>query len=118
FFRTALGEGASDLNRMKLPAGAGVVGWVALHKQPLIVNDPPHDARHDMYVAEKIGVPARNILAVPLLHGSVEDNLALDAFELVNKRDPHGFDDSDQKLLTLIAGQASKAIMIARAREE
>jgi signal transduction histidine kinase/putative methionine-R-sulfoxide reductase with GAF domain len=118
FFRTAMGEGASDLQRMKLPAGAGVVGWVALHKQALIVNDPAHDARHDMYVAEKIGVPARNIVAVPLLHGGVEDDLALGAFELVNKRAQHGFDDSDQKLLTLIAGQASKAIMIARAREE
>jgi signal transduction histidine kinase len=118
FFRTALGHGASELNRMKLPAGAGVVGWVALHKQALIVNDPGHDARHDMFVAEKIGVPARNILAVPLVHGSVEDELALGAFELVNKRDPHGFDDGDLKLLTLIAGQASKAIMIARAREE
>jgi signal transduction histidine kinase len=114
----ALGAGADGLSRMKLPAGAGVVGWVALHKQPLIVNDPTHDARHDLYVAEKVGVPARNLLAVPLLHGSVEDDLALGAFELINKRSPHGFDAGDLKLLTLIAGQASKAIMIARAREE
>ena len=118
FFRTAMGEGAASLSRMKLPAGAGVVGWVALHKKPLIVNDPTHDARHDMYVAEKVGVPARNLLAVPLLHGSVENDLALGAFELINKRDPHGFDAGDLKLLTLIAGQASKAIMIARSREE
>ncbi len=119
FFRTTPpARGAAALNRMKLPPGVGVVGWVALHKAPLIVNDPGHDARHDMFVAEKIGIPARNILAVPLLHGSVDDDMALGAFELVNKRDPHGFDDSDLKLLTLIAGQASKAIMIARVRAE
>jgi signal transduction histidine kinase len=122
FFRTAMGAGARELSRMKLPAGAGVVGWVALRKQPLIVNDPAHDARHDTSVAEKIGVPARNILAVPLVAsqygGGDEDDLALGAFELVNKRGNHGFDEGDQKLLTLIAGQASKAIMIARAREE
>jgi signal transduction histidine kinase/putative methionine-R-sulfoxide reductase with GAF domain len=122
FFRTALGKGASELSRMKLPAGAGVVGWVALRKQALIVNDPTHDARHDMYVAEKIGVPARNIVAVPLIGsqygGDAEDDPALGAIEIINKRANHGFDDGDLKLLTLIAGQASKAIMIARAREE
>jgi signal transduction histidine kinase/putative methionine-R-sulfoxide reductase with GAF domain len=118
FFRTALGDGAAALARLKLPPGVGVVGWVALHKQPLMVNDPVHDARHDLYIAEKVGVPARNILAVPLLHGSVEDDLALGAFEVLNKRGDAGFDDSDLKLLTLIAGQASKAIMIARARED
>jgi signal transduction histidine kinase len=120
FFRSARGaQGSTEvLSRLKLPAGAGVVGWVALHREPLIVNDPAHDARHDLYIAEKVGVPARNILAVPLLHAGVEDHQALGAFEVLNKRNATGFDDGDLKLLTLIAGQASKAIMIARAREE
>ena len=67
FFRTAQGPGAEGLQRLKLPAGEGIVGWVALHHEPLIVNDPEHDARHDLFIAEKIGVPARSILAVPLL---------------------------------------------------
>jgi signal transduction histidine kinase len=118
FFRTAMGEGASDLQRMKLPAGAGVVGWVALHKQPLMVNDPEHDARHDLYIAEKIGVPARNILAVPLVHAGSDDDRALGAFEVLNKRGRRRFEESDLKLLTLIAGQAAKAIVLARNREE
>jgi signal transduction histidine kinase/putative methionine-R-sulfoxide reductase with GAF domain len=128
FFRTALGTGADDLHRLKLPPGTGIVGWVAQHKLPLMVNDPEHDARHDLYIAEKIGVPARSILAVPLLHASAEDDQALGAVEVLNKR-VHlsasvdgklsaAFDESDLKLLTLIAGQAAKAIMIARSREE
>jgi signal transduction histidine kinase/putative methionine-R-sulfoxide reductase with GAF domain len=122
FFRTTSGENSEALHRLKLPAGAGVVGWVALYKKPLIVNDPAHDARHDHSIADKIGVPARNIIAVPLLHAGAEDNQSLGAFELLNKRPrgglSPGFDESDLKVLTLIAGQASKAIMIARAREE
>jgi signal transduction histidine kinase len=123
FFRTAQGQRAESLQRVKLPAGEGIVGWVALHKEPLLVNDPAHDARHDMFIAEKIGVPARSILAVPLLasrSSDDEDPPSLGAIELVNKRgkDGAGFDDGDLRLLTLIAGQVSRAIIIARNREE
>jgi signal transduction histidine kinase len=118
FFRSALGEGSESLRRVKIPAGVGIVGWVSLHKQPLVVNDPAHDARHDLLIAEKIGVPARNILAVPLQHASSDDHHALGAFEVLNKRGGRRFDDGDLKLLTLIAGQAAKAIVLARSREE
>jgi signal transduction histidine kinase len=118
FFRSARGAGSESLHRMKLPPGAGVVGWVSLHKQPLLVNDPGHDARHDLFVAEKIGVPARNILAVPLLSPTDQDERALGAVEVLNKRGAAGFDAEDLKLLTLIAGQAAKAIALARGRDE
>jgi signal transduction histidine kinase len=117
FFRTSQGAGAEQLRRLKIPAGVGVVGWVALHKQPLNVRDPGHDARHDLFIAEKIGVPAKSILAVPLLHASTDEH-ALGAFEVLNKRSGRPFDESDQKLLTLIAGQASKAILLQRNRED
>jgi signal transduction histidine kinase/putative methionine-R-sulfoxide reductase with GAF domain len=118
FFRNTAGAHADTLRRANLPAGVGVVGWVSLHKQALMVNDPEHDARHDRFVAEKIGVPARNILAVPLLHGALDEDRALGAFEVLNRRGAEGFSDGDLKLLTLIAGQASKAIALARGREE
>lgn len=123
FFRNAQGRGAESLQRLKLPAGEGIVGWVALHKEPLLVNDPAHDARHDLFIAEKIGVPARSILAVPLLaprQADDEEPQTLGAIELVNKRTSTGagFEESDLRLLTLIAGQVSRAITIARNREE
>jgi signal transduction histidine kinase len=122
FFRTAQGQGADSLKRLKLPAGEGIVGWVALHRAPLLVNDPVHDARHDLFIAEKIGVPARNILAVPLLPPYApgdDEPTSLGAIELVNKSGGlAGFEDGDLRLLTLIAGQVSRAITIARNREE
>jgi len=117
FFRSARGEGAEHLVKMKIPAGIGIVGWVALHKKSLLVNKPEHDARHDLFIAEKIGVPARNILAVPLLHVGSDDGEALGAFEVLNKVGGP-FSDEDLKLLMLIAGQASKAIVLARNRAE
>jgi signal transduction histidine kinase/putative methionine-R-sulfoxide reductase with GAF domain len=118
FFRSARGPNADALYRVRLPPGEGLAGWAALHKQPVIANDPAHDARHDAFLGEKIGVPARNILAVPLLSAYGGDEPSLGALELLNRRGTRGFTDGDVKLLTLIAGQASKAILIARNREE
>ena len=118
FFRSAQGVGSESLRRIKLPAGAGIAGWVALHKQPARVEDPQNDARHDLFISEKLGVPARSIMAVPLVHAQSGDGQALGAFELLNKRGGRRFDDGDLKLLTLIAGQAAKAIVLARSREE
>jgi signal transduction histidine kinase len=120
FFRTAHGRNAAALQKLKLAPGEGIVGWVALHRVPLIVNDPTHDARHDAFIADKIGVPARSIIAVPLVApraGDTEEG-SLGAIELVNKIEGDGFDDDDLKLVTLIAGQASRAIAIARGRSE
>jgi signal transduction histidine kinase/putative methionine-R-sulfoxide reductase with GAF domain len=118
YFRSAVGAGATSLHRTKIPAGVGIVGWVSLHKAPQLVNDPVHDARHDAYIAEKIGVPARNILAVPLLAATADDDRALGAVEVLNRRGDGGFSDDDLKLLTLIAGQAARAIVLQRARDE
>ena len=121
FFRAAVGEGAARLHRTTIPAGAGVVGWAALHREAVIVDDPTHDARHDPSISARIGVPARNLLAVPLLDVSAaadDDARTLGAFEVLNKRRKDGFDDGDRKLLTLLAGQAAKAIALARSREE
>lgn len=121
FFRRAQGDGGAALERLKLPEGQGIIGWVALHRQPLLVNDPAHDARHDLQLAEKVGVPAHSILAVPLLAPRARDEgadeAALGAIELINKRGG-GFAEGDLKLLTLIAGQAARGITVARDREE
>jgi signal transduction histidine kinase len=118
FFRASAG-GSSEIKRLSLPLGQGIAGWVALHQQPLIVNEPALDARHDAELAERLGFKPRNIVAVPLA-GSDAEGLpeSLGAIELLSRRDRDGFDDADVKLLTLIAGHASRAIQFARAKEE
>jgi signal transduction histidine kinase len=118
YFRATRGARGEPPRHVRLEPGEGLVGWVALQKQPAIVNDPQHDARHAPHLAMRLGVPARTLLAVPLLNAYGEDEPALGAFELVNKRGGGGFGQPDLQLLTLIAGQAARAILIARNREE
>jgi len=114
YFRTARGERGDQVRRLRVPMGLGIVGWVATQRQPLIANDPAADARFNMKFAQRIGFIPRNILCVPL---QAEEG-TLGAFELLNKIGARRFEPADLKLLTLIAGQASKAIQLARHKED
>jgi signal transduction histidine kinase len=115
YFRSAFGSQGDTVKRMRVPLGTGVVGWVAAQRQPLIVNDPKNDSRFAAELAARIGHCPRNLCAVPLVDGEGE---ILGALELLDKRGEGGFDDGDLKLLSLIAGQASRAILLQRAKEE
>ena len=114
-FRTAAGEKGDTVQGLRLPMGEGIVGWVAAQRTPLVVNDPARDPRHQMELARKIGYTPRNLLCAPL----IAEEEVLGAIELLDSADEaRGFDASDLKLLTLIAGQASRAIEVARAKED
>jgi signal transduction histidine kinase len=119
-FRTVAGPAAARLLHQTIPLGDGVIGWVAANRQALIVNDPVHDQRHATEFAANVGVQPRHLAAAPLIGGDE----VLGAIELIDKSPPGGdeesggFSEGDLKLLTLIAGQASRAIQVSRTRHE
>jgi signal transduction histidine kinase/putative methionine-R-sulfoxide reductase with GAF domain len=116
YFRTALGRHGDTMKKVRLCEGEGIAGWVARKREPAVVNAPAKDPRWDKAVAERVGYIPRNILCVPLV--SAPDDEPLGSFELLSKRGMGRFGADDLKLLTLIAGQASRAIRLARAKEE
>ncbi|MEL6545742.1 MAG: GAF domain-containing protein [Myxococcota bacterium] len=117
FFRGVSGPESHKLKEVVLEPGEGIVGWVAEHGEPVIVNVPEDDPRHDRALAEEIQVPAQAILAVPL----VWDRRIIGAVEVLN---PIAEDDSatghysleDLKVLTVIAGQIARAVSLAQER--
>ena len=120
-FHTTAGEHGDRIRKHRLPLGQGIIGWVAARGEPACVNDPAGDTRHAAEFAERIGIHPRQILCVPLIHGEE----ILGAIELIDKHKPPSprphpreFDDDDLKLLQLIAGQASRAVQLARANME
>jgi signal transduction histidine kinase len=122
-FRTTAGVVASQVSGRTIRMGEGVIGWVAARREPLISNDPGDDARHAAEFADSLGIRPRNIICAPL----VTTDEVLGAIELLDKtqrgdgKDVRGagrFTDGDVKLLVLIAGQASKAIQLAKAKRE
>ena len=46
---------------------AGVLGWVMDRTEPVIINDAANDPRVDHQMGNLVGVPARSLLALPLI---------------------------------------------------
>ena len=118
-FRTTYGPVTGSLAHRRLPVGEGLIGWAVERGEAVISNDPLSDARHARWIAEELGMRPRHLACAPLV--AADD--VLGAIELVNRSragggDESGFDEADLKLLTLIAGQASRAIQLARGKQE
>jgi signal transduction histidine kinase len=113
FFRTALGAKGDAVKRLRVAPGQGVAGRVAETGRPMIVNDVESDRSYSPEIAQKVGFSTRNLIAVPLVH----QNRIVGVLELINKT-VGGFTSDDEKILTLLAGQVARAVVLARTREE
>jgi signal transduction histidine kinase len=117
-FRTLAGPAVARMEHRTIAVGEGILGWVVAHDKPVIVNDPTRDARHASGFARDVGFEPRNLVCAPLRSGD-EVLGAIELLDKVAREDEDGasgFDEGDLKLLVLIAGQAAKAISLARSR--
>ena len=99
------GKGAES-KHMKL--GEGLVGWAALHKEPVLVTDVSMDPRYVNLVDD-----ARSELVIPML---IKDR-CIGVFDLESP-ELSAFTKEHKELLTLLASQAAIAIDNARLYEE
>lgn len=111
YFDVALGEeGETDvqkyLKRIRLKMGSGIAGLVAETRQTVNVRDAQNDPRLFKQADTGTGFVTRSLLAVPAVHGT---NL-IGVLEVLNKREPGGFTEEDEKMLAFIASQAALVI--------
>ncbi|MGH9253929.1 MAG: GAF domain-containing protein [Vicinamibacterales bacterium] len=92
----------------RLKLGEGLVGWAALHKQPVLVPDVSKDVRYVNLVPD-----ARSELVIPML---IKDR-CIGVFDLESP-ELNAFTKEHKELLTLLASQAAVAIENARLYEE
>jgi phosphoserine phosphatase RsbU/P len=88
--------------------GEGLVGWAALHKEPVLVSDVSQDPRYINLVDD-----ARSELVIPML---IKDR-CIGVFDLESP-ELDAFTKEHKELLTLLASQAAVAIDNARLYEE
>ena len=95
-----------DVPRVRL--GEGLVGYAALHKEPVLVSDVSQDPRYIKLVPD-----VRSELAIPLL---LKDR----CIGVVDLESPEldAFSKRDVEILSLLASQAAVAIENARLYEE
>jgi len=91
----------------RIRIGSGLVGYAALHKEPVLVPDVSQDSRYIKIVDD-----ARSELVIPLL---VKDR-CIGVFDLESP-ELDAFKKRDAEILTLLASQAAVAIENARLYE-
>jgi len=88
--------------------GEGLVGWSALHKEPVLVSDVSQDPRYINLVDD-----ARSELVIPML----SKDKCIGVFDLESP-ELDAFTKEHKELLTLLASQAAVAIENARLYEQ
>ncbi|MFH1279391.1 MAG: GAF domain-containing SpoIIE family protein phosphatase [Candidatus Eisenbacteria bacterium] len=88
-----------------------LLGWMQIHKKPLLTNGPRED---DRFRGVKWEESIRNLLSVPLM---VKSELT-GVLSVYNKKGEGGFTADDQRILAIIAGQSAQVVESARLYEE
>ncbi|MGM0546550.1 MAG: PP2C family protein-serine/threonine phosphatase [Bacteroidota bacterium] len=88
-----------------------LLGWMQIHKKPLLINNPTEDPRFRHVEWESA---IRSILSAPLM----TRNKLIGILTLYNKEDRTGFTEDDQRLLSIIATQSAQVVENARLHEE
>jgi GAF domain-containing protein len=109
-FTTVAGTGQETLSGMRMPAGQGIAGWVAMTGQPLAVADVRQDARFAADVATSVGFQPTNILACPV----ATDDALLGVIEVLDRDETRAGAEGDLQLLGMFGRQAAYAIEAAR----
>ncbi len=110
--RTARGLDSVPADAVRVRLGQGISGWVAEHRQPLLVGDVESDPRFARRSAERY--TTRSLVSAPLLD---RDRL-IGVMNVNNKQGGAPFTPEDLDLLVAIASQAAVAIANARLHEE
>jgi signal transduction histidine kinase len=112
-FEVIEGGGGVALEGARMPADKGVAGWVATHREPLIVDDVSRDDRYYRDIAQDYDFSTASILCVPL----IAKGRVIGVLQVLYKEPGKYFTPDDQEILTTFAAQSAVAIENARLYE-
>ncbi len=98
YFEISTSDKMEVLQQIVLKKGEGVVGWVAKHEIPVIINDCAKDPRFSGKTDAETKYTTRSLLGVPVHF----ENRLLGVLEAVNKVDGD-FSEKDREMLQYIA---------------
>jgi len=109
-FEVIEGGGGAALTGTRMPADKGIAGWVATHREPLMVDDANRDDRHYANIARDYDYATTSLLCVPM----IAKGRVIGVLQLLNKEPGQYFSLADQDILTTFAAQSAVAIENAR----
>ena len=100
------GEVRQALRGHRIPANAGIAGWVASNKEPQIVNNVRADQRFYDAIDEAFQFMTHSMLCAPM----ISRDRVLGVMEVLNKFDQRAFTAADADLLSTLASIAAAVI--------
>lgn len=113
FVDILLGPLFEDLPPIRLQKGQGIAGWVAEHREPIIVNDVYSDRRFFSSVDNQSGFRTESMVCIPL---QVEERM-IGVLQAINKQGSD-FNENDLRLLQAIGGPLAAAIENSRLHDD
>ncbi|MCA9970324.1 MAG: GAF domain-containing protein [Anaerolineales bacterium] len=110
-FAVVHGQVKFELVGHRIKLGTGIAGWVAQHREPLVIPDVQRDDRFSPDIDRSFRFQTRSMVCVPIL----ADKRTLGVFQAINKFDQRPFDESDMTTMCLVAHLAADVIVKAEA---
>lgn len=110
-FHTLVRSIVSSSGHSPLSLNQNMLGWMQIHKKPLLINNPRNDDRFRNVKWQK---SVESVLCAPLTAKSK----LIGILTIYNKKDEEGFAESDKRLLSIIAAQSAQVVENARLYEE
>lgn len=111
-FQTMIRGWGSSARGLPYHLDAQLTGWMLKHCGPLLSNNFAEDHRFQNLPGE--AAPIQSLLCVPLLAKA----RMIGVLCMFNRKDDIGFNEADQRLLSIIATQSAQSIETARLLEE
>lgn len=110
YFEIVVGESSDKIKGLRIKADQGIAGWVANHKQPVLVSDVSNDKRFLSNIDNLSGFKTQSLICTPLI---CRDKV-LGVIELVNKKVGEEFTEEDLEILKHLSDYIAIAIDNAR----
>jgi GAF domain-containing protein len=107
-FEAVAGQGEDTLIGKRFPSSTGIAGWVAVTRQPLVVEDVGGDPRFAREAAESTGYVPRGLMAVPLVH----EERTLGVLSVLDRPKQSKFSLAEMELLGQFGAQAAIALEV------
>ena len=101
---------AGSVDGLRMPADAGIAGWVARHRQPLLLDDASADPRWHRAIGQHTTFRPRAMLCVPL----ISKDVLLGVIQVMNRVDGRPFDQRQLRLAQILADHTAIAMENAR----
>jgi signal transduction histidine kinase len=109
-FAVIEGGGGASLVGQRLGKGVGIAGWVAEHREPIIVDDVSRDERYFSSIAEGTRFETTSLICAPMM----AKGQLIGVLQILNKKSGQPFSNDDLEVLATFAAQSAIAIENSR----